>query len=192
MRLLRKRAFERVSIAEVARAAGVGIGTLYRYYPSKEALLLDLRRRDLEDIREQLTEAFASPIAGRREMLARLERLLRLWVQHSVEHRTLERAAIAASLRSEAFAGRIREDEERVRLAGEALIAAHADELRPLDPRAAAHVIYMLLEATVVRATRFADVAARPDELIREAVRMVGFYLVPDERRTKRRRGRGG
>lgn len=40
--LLETRAFEQVTIREIARQAGIGYATFFRHYPSKEALLHDL------------------------------------------------------------------------------------------------------------------------------------------------------
>jgi AcrR family transcriptional regulator len=179
-RLLRTREFGQIAIAEIAREAGIGVGTLYRYYPSKEALLLDLRERMLERVTGEVTATFAMPMVHREDLLARMEQLLTVWVRHSVTHRRLERAVLAASCASEAFAEEIRRQERMVRQVGVALLTANRDRLRPLDPDAAAHVIYTLLEAAVTRAMRYADVADQYDDLIRETVRMVGHYLIPD------------
>ena len=38
------------SVDEVARVAGVGMGTLYRRFPTKEALIAELVRELLEDV----------------------------------------------------------------------------------------------------------------------------------------------
>lgn len=40
--LLETRAFEQVTIREIARQAGIGYATFFRHYPSKDALLHDL------------------------------------------------------------------------------------------------------------------------------------------------------
>lgn len=36
------------SLTAIAKKAGVGIGTLYRHFPTREALILELYRRDLQ------------------------------------------------------------------------------------------------------------------------------------------------
>ena len=55
-RLFRRRGFEGATTREVARAAGVGSGTLFNYYPSKEALALALVARGLERGRRRFKE----------------------------------------------------------------------------------------------------------------------------------------
>lgn len=46
--------YEEVNIREVARRAGVAVGTLYHYFPSKEHLLVSALGRWLEDFERQL------------------------------------------------------------------------------------------------------------------------------------------
>jgi AcrR family transcriptional regulator len=38
------------SLSAIARKAGVGIGTLYRHFPTREALILELYRHDIEHL----------------------------------------------------------------------------------------------------------------------------------------------
>jgi AcrR family transcriptional regulator len=52
-----KRAGTGVALAAIAREAGVGIGTLYRHYPSREDLLAALNRRALGLVLEQARKA---------------------------------------------------------------------------------------------------------------------------------------
>lgn len=55
--LFRQHSWETVTIAEVAEAAGIGKGTVYKHFPSKEALfaelVLDFSQRCLEGYRAQ-------------------------------------------------------------------------------------------------------------------------------------------
>src|SRR5690242_19594460 len=38
------------SLSAIARKAGVGIGTLYRHFPTRESLVLELYRHDIEHL----------------------------------------------------------------------------------------------------------------------------------------------
>jgi AcrR family transcriptional regulator len=48
------------SLREVARQAGVGIGTLYRHFPTREALLESLLRNGFEQLRDRADELAGS------------------------------------------------------------------------------------------------------------------------------------
>jgi AcrR family transcriptional regulator len=49
--------FHRASIVDITRAAGVGQGTFYLYFPSKEALFIELVRAMGHDVRRRLHDA---------------------------------------------------------------------------------------------------------------------------------------
>jgi AcrR family transcriptional regulator len=182
--LLRRREFDQVPIAEIARRAGVGIGTFYHFYPSKEALLLDLRGRLIGSSVDLLARGMSAPMSDGRAFVGRLEGLLLGWIRASGEHRGLERAIAAASYRSEAFAAEVLRQEAKARAAVATLLRAHAPLLRPMDPDVAAHVVYILVESVVTRAMRDPELAATPAAVAREAAKMVGRYLLPPARRT--------
>jgi TetR/AcrR family transcriptional repressor of mexCD-oprJ operon len=48
---------ESASMADIARAAGVGRATLYRYFPTREALLLGLTRVAFEELSGRIADA---------------------------------------------------------------------------------------------------------------------------------------
>lgn len=50
-----------VGVDEIARAAGVGVGTLYRRFPTKDALVSELVRQVLDDFVTLAEEALAAP-----------------------------------------------------------------------------------------------------------------------------------
>lgn len=52
------------SMREVARRAGVGIGTLYRHFPSREALLEALLRESFDQLTVKAGELATSELAG--------------------------------------------------------------------------------------------------------------------------------
>ena len=49
-RLFVEQGLEDLSLATIARAAGISKGTLYYYYPSKEALVFDIAKKHVGDI----------------------------------------------------------------------------------------------------------------------------------------------
>ncbi|AEH11505.1 MULTISPECIES: TetR/AcrR family transcriptional regulator [Protofrankia] len=52
------------SLREVARRAGVGIGTLYRHFPTREALVEALMRNGFDSLRAKAEELLTSPAPG--------------------------------------------------------------------------------------------------------------------------------
>jgi AcrR family transcriptional regulator len=48
-----------VPLEEIARQAGVGIGTLYRHFPTRDALLAAVYRREVEQLAQSATDLLA-------------------------------------------------------------------------------------------------------------------------------------
>jgi AcrR family transcriptional regulator len=76
---------EQLTTAKIAERAGVGIGSLYRYYPNKEAIFTDIYEQTLDDLNLYLS-------AGQRENSSsgQLEDLIREGMELTVAmHREL-------------------------------------------------------------------------------------------------------
>jgi AcrR family transcriptional regulator len=65
-RILVKEGFDKASTNRVAEVAGVSVGSLYQYFPSKEALVAAVierhNREVMETVRAELAEAAAQPL----------------------------------------------------------------------------------------------------------------------------------
>src|SRR5499427_6153063 len=79
-----------VSLEEIARRAGVGIGTLYRHFPTRQALLEAVYRDQAEQLRARADELLASDSPG--EAFASW---LRALVEFSSTKRSLTSAMVA-------------------------------------------------------------------------------------------------
>ena len=53
-----------VSLEEIARRAGVGIGTLYRHFPTREAVVEAVYRREVEQLAESVPQLLQTSPAG--------------------------------------------------------------------------------------------------------------------------------
>jgi len=53
-----------VSLEEIARRAGVGIGTLYRHFPSREAVVEAVYRREVEHLADAVPQLLETSPAG--------------------------------------------------------------------------------------------------------------------------------
>jgi AcrR family transcriptional regulator len=62
------------SLNQIAKLAGVGPGTLYRHFPTRQALLLEVYRREVQRLAESVPELLAEhpPVVALRRWLDRL------------------------------------------------------------------------------------------------------------------------
>jgi AcrR family transcriptional regulator len=63
--------YRRTNVAELARAAGIGKGTLYLFFPSKAQVFMEVALEVEAEVRARLLAELAGPFASRREMIAR-------------------------------------------------------------------------------------------------------------------------
>ena len=84
-RVFAEKEFHEVLIDEVASLAGVGKGTVYRYFRTKEELYFETILRAFDDLSRTLLEAVSSESSPTR----RLERIIRESLQFSWERRHL-------------------------------------------------------------------------------------------------------
>jgi AcrR family transcriptional regulator len=76
-----------ISLDEIARRAGVGIGTLYRHFPTREALIEAVYRREVEQIADAATELLAARPAGE---------ALHEWMRQAVAYIGAKKVIVAA------------------------------------------------------------------------------------------------
>ena len=70
--LITRKGFEHTSIEDIAGRAEVGVGTVYNYFGSKNALLLALMQRDTEDLLKDGEAVLAQPAKKPEAALAKL------------------------------------------------------------------------------------------------------------------------
>src|SRR5919202_2902057 len=63
-RMFLERGFEAVRVAEVAEACGVSEKTVFNYFPSKEALVLDRLEITADALRTRLADPARTPVAA--------------------------------------------------------------------------------------------------------------------------------
>ena len=145
-RIVREQDFERVTTNEVARIAGVSVGSLYQYFPSKQALILALaERREAEISRlaeEALVRAATMPLADG----------VRVVVKAMLEAHVADRALHRAVSKQVHRMGAFERLAERKRLLFftrhiAAFYEQHRSELRVPDPELAAFFVVQTVEA---------------------------------------------
>lgn len=65
--LLEQRGYAALTTNHVAEAAGVAIGSLYEYFPSKEVIVAEVVRRTMAAVASEVAESFQSALAQRFE-----------------------------------------------------------------------------------------------------------------------------
>jgi AcrR family transcriptional regulator len=87
-----------VSLEEVARRAGVGIGTLYRHFPSREAVVEAVYRREVEQLAEAVPLLIETSPAGEA-----LHQWMHLFVDYIATKRLIAPSLQAAASRTSAL-----------------------------------------------------------------------------------------
>ncbi len=173
-RVLVKHGFDGLTTNAVATAAGVSIGSLYQYFPNKEALVAALIEHHLEHTNQsvlaELVRVAQLPIPEA------VRRVVELTIRaHAVEpelHKVLtEQVPRVGRL------AKLRELDEICHRAVAALLTARRAELAVTDPELAAFVIVSSIESIVHRAALLYPQRLRDPRLVDEATMLVTRYL---------------
>ena len=156
-RILVKEGYDRASTNRIAELAGVSIGSLYQYFPSKEALVAAVIDRHTEQV-SRLTRNALVKMAARPIEVAAHE-----FVSVAIDAHRINPKLHGVLSEQIPRVGRLENIEANVR-EGYALVRgcleAHRDEIDVADPDLAAFVV-----VTVVEALTHAAVLRRPDIL---------------------------
>jgi AcrR family transcriptional regulator len=176
-RILVRESFDKASTNRIAEEAGVSVGSLYQYFPSKEALVAAVIDRHKQELMQVARDALAR--VAKLPMKEAVRALVALAIEaHRVDprlHRVLaEQIPRTGKLRNvEAFN---RENYALFR----AYLEGHRDEIRAVDLDLAAFVC-----VTSIEAITHAAVLHRPEmlagetsaALVDEATRLIVRYL---------------
>jgi AcrR family transcriptional regulator len=169
-----KQGFDGLSTNAVASAAGVSIGSLYQYFPNKEALVLALIDRHMEDmnaaILAELTRVAKLPLAEAARCVVELT--IRAHAIDPELHRVLtEQVPRIGKL------ARLREMDEICHRMVAGLLAARRDEVAIRDPDLAAFILVSAIESVVHRAALLYPQKLKDPRLVDETTLMVTRYL---------------
>jgi AcrR family transcriptional regulator len=87
-----------VSLEEIARRAGVGIGTLYRHFPTRDAVVAAVYRREVEHLAEAVPQLLQASPAGEA-----LHKWMHLFVDYIATKRIIAPSLAAAAARAPAL-----------------------------------------------------------------------------------------
>ncbi len=176
-RVLIKEGYDRASTNKIAAVAGVSIGSLYQYFPSKEALVAAVIDRHMQEMLQVFRDALVK-VAMRPIEVAARELVSVMFDAHRVNpklHRVLAEQ-VPRTGRLENIEAIDREAYALVR----GYLEAHRDELDVADPDVAEFVC-----VTAVEALTHAVVVRRPgsltdekaERLVDDVTRLVVRYL---------------
>jgi AcrR family transcriptional regulator len=174
-RILLKEGYDKASTNRIAEVAGVSIGSLYQYFPSKEALVAAVIDRHTQQV-SQVTRKAVVKMAARP-----IEDAAREFVSVAIDAHRINPKLHGVLSEQIPRVGRLENIEANLR-EGYALVRgyleAHREEIDIADPDLAAFVC-----VTVVEALTHAAVLRRPDILVGEKAQMfvsdVTRLLVP-------------
>ena len=162
-RVLIKEGYDRASTNRIAEVAGVSIGSLYQYFPSKEALVAAVIDRHMQEISQVTRNALVKVAARPIEVAARE------FVSVAIDAHRVDPKLHGVLAEQIPRVGRLENIEANVR-EGYALVRgyleAHRDEIDVADLDLAAFVL-----VTVVEALTHAAVLRRPDILVDDKAR---------------------
>jgi AcrR family transcriptional regulator len=169
--------YANTSTNHIADQAGVSIGSLYQYFPSKDAILVALAEEHVENafaaVLEEVRDKREAPA---RELLRCLvDALLRAHQKEPRLHRVIFEEA---HLLDRSFRQRLEElDDRALRLARD-IIEERGDELAVDDPVMASFVVVHVLEGiTHTTVIRHPEVLSHP-EFREELFRLLEAYLL--------------
>lgn len=165
----------RVTTNQIAELAGVSVGSLYQYFPSKEAILGELIDRHAEQTMARLAAVLAAFAEGP------IPEALRQIVAILLEADTVDRNLHRVFLDELPAAGRTAQRQEEIRrvtLVIRELLALRRDELRVGDLDVAAFVVVQALEAVTNAAVIEYPDRLRDPALIEEIAALAARYLL--------------
>ena len=174
-RIVVKDGYDRASTNRIADAAGVSVGSLYQYFPSKEALILALIERHSDEMLATLESraAHARPDAPLREVVR--EVVQAMVDAHRVDPK-LHRALMEQVPRIGALK-RISEIDTRALEMIRAYLELRQAEIRPTNLKLAAFLLASLVEAVTHGAVLLHPEYLVDEQLVDETTEVICRYL---------------
>ncbi len=163
----------------IAEAAGLSVGSLYQYFPNKDAILVELVRRHLVAGMTAVEAALASVPGDEPDVEARLAAVVDAVIATHAGDPELHQVLFEESPRPPELLAELH-GMERVAIARAAALLAADPRVQVADPQLAARIVVTTVESLVHRtiATRSADpvdVEALRHELLTMLTRYLGL-----------------
>ena len=176
-RVLMKEGYDRASTNKIAAVAGVSIGSLYQYFPSKEALVAAVIDRHMHEMMQVVRDALIKVATRPIEVAAR--ELVSVMIDAHRVNPKLHRVLVEQTPRTGRLENIEAMDHEAYALV-RGYLEAHRDELDVADPDIAAFVCVTAVEAVthaaVVRGPE-SITDEKAERLVDDVTRLVVRYL---------------
>jgi AcrR family transcriptional regulator len=148
LRLFAAKGYEQTTMRDIAKEAGCSLGLAYRYFASKEELVLELYRWLVAQLEEQAHVLPAGSIADRFDHL--MHALLTIMAPHRLTLMALSGAALNPVSRAGVFGAEGKEVRQRARAAYLVVVAEARDTPRVAQVEELATLLYGLQLALVL------------------------------------------
>jgi AcrR family transcriptional regulator len=169
--------YDRASTNRIAEAAGVSIGSLYQYFPSKEALVAALLARHVEEMSAVLQREAALVIDA--PLPVAIEHIVRAMLAAHAINPKLHKVFVEQVPRVGRLE-RIREIERNALALAAMFLEKHRASVRPdLDFELAPFVVVATVEALTHAAVLYRPDTVADERMFREVRDVVLRYLLP-------------
>lgn len=174
-RVLVREGYDRASTNRIAEVAGVSIGSLYQFFPSKQALFAALRQRHFDEITRVLSDMAAlRSLPLRSAVRAAIDLLIRLHRVDPQLHKALEEEVPGDDIE------RNRELERQLHELTLDYLREHQAEVRSIDLEVAALIVVQTVEALTHAAVVHFPERLNDDRFAEEITEMIVRYLQAD------------
>jgi AcrR family transcriptional regulator len=158
---VRQAGFHGASMAEIAKAAGLSVGQIYRYFENKEAIIAAIVAQDLAEMREKFAEMESRPGDLLDAMTEHLPEAVDKCFDSGRAALTLEVLAEAARNSKVAAIVRAADEQERV-FARNMLQRCRRPEWSEAEFQARCEAVGMLFDGMIMRAVNHPDTDREP------------------------------
>ncbi len=171
-----RRGYAGATTNHIAERAGVSIGSLYEYFPSKDALLVALMEAHLHEGDEVLGRAAGEILSDTRDLPTVVRYLVRAMVELHERDRELHRILFEEAPLPRALRRTLLEIEDRITVRVEQLFAGYREVEVP-DRALAATIVVQTVEALTHKLVVHRKSDLNLDAYVDEIVRLVVRYL---------------
>ena len=172
--ILREQGCEGLTTNKVAEKAGVSIGSLYQYFPSKESLIAEIKRDHFKDLRQSMKAAYESvkdrPLAV----------IVKAFIDASIEAHRLD-PPLHKVLSGDLSEFKIKENDRSknaVHALVESLLTERKNELRgDINIPLATRLTYKVIEGVIHDAVLYEPDLLEEERFVDEVHQMVMVYL---------------